>query len=614
MASVEFQYNGSKTVIQCEEGQKMEEICNNFINKTKANKNNIYYIYNGKSNEQFNKQLNFDQMANNYDKIRRKMSILVNDIYNSDENKSKLKSKNIICPECNEDILINIKDYKINLSGCKNKHKINNILFNEFEKTQIIDLEKIKCEICKENNKSNTYHNLFYKCYECNINLCPLCKTKHNNNHNISNYDKINITCKIHNELFTNYCKKCKINICYLCEEKHKKHEVILLRKMMVDKDELILKLRQIKETINILKNDISKIMEIINNVKENLDNYYRIEENIFNNYDKNERNYEILYNINELMNFNNIIQKDINNENNVENTFNNIYNIYNLINRNEIKLTLNIQKEDVNKEIYFLDNTDGKVPINTKEFKEYHHDFLKELNEKNVELYINKKKFKFQKYFKPKKKGIYDIFLKFKIIMEDCGYMFYNCSNIIDIDLSLFNTKIITNMICFCYGCFNLKNINLTSFNTESVKNMSGLFYNCSNLENINFSSFNTKNVINMSAMLMGCSNLLNIDLSSFDTKNVTNMEGMFFGCANLIDINLSSFNTENVINVEGMFYGCKNLTELDLSSFNTKNVLFKKGLFYKSPSLKAIKLNTNSCSTIIDKIEDEKIKIISI
>ena len=41
MASVEFQYNETITVIQCKEDQKMKEICNNFITKSKIKENEI---------------------------------------------------------------------------------------------------------------------------------------------------------------------------------------------------------------------------------------------------------------------------------------------------------------------------------------------------------------------------------------------------------------------------------------------------------------------------------------------------------------------------------------------------------------------------------------------
>ena len=55
MAQVEFQYNGISTIIQCEENQKLNEICNTFINKSNINENEIYYSYNGICGEQFNK-------------------------------------------------------------------------------------------------------------------------------------------------------------------------------------------------------------------------------------------------------------------------------------------------------------------------------------------------------------------------------------------------------------------------------------------------------------------------------------------------------------------------------------------------------------------------------
>ena len=42
----------------------------------------------------------------------------------------------------------------------------------------------------------------------------------------------------------------------------------------------------------------------------------------------------------------------------------------------------------------------------------------LKELNESNTELYINNKKYKYNKYFIPEKEGYYNIVLKFNFII----------------------------------------------------------------------------------------------------------------------------------------------------------------------------------------------------
>ena len=589
MAQVEFQYNGVMTIIKCHVNQKMGEICNNFINKTNINENKIFYFYDGKGGTQFNKDLTFNQMANSLDKQKKTMRILVYDNDNINNDKTKVKSKNIICPECNENIMINIKDYKINLFECKNKHKINKICFNEFENTQLIDLTKIKCGICKEKDKSNTYNNEFYKCYECNINLCPLCKAKHNNTHNIYNYDKINYICIKHNEPFTNYCNQCNINICYLCEEEHNKHDMKLLRKMMLNKDELNMKLNELKKSIKIFDDDINEIMKVLKNVKENIDDYYKLYEKIINNYDKNERNYEILYNINELINNNDAIINDINNINNdkkLENKFNGILNIYKQIYQNKIKLILDIKKENVNKDKYFLDNTAGKIHINNKARENHYHDFLKELNELNVDVYINNTKFNYKKYFKPETEGKYEITLIFDILMKDCSFMFYHCNNITSIDLSSFNSKYVTDMSHMFEGCSNLSNIKLTSFNTENVTDMKGMFYECSSLTSIDLTSFNTEKVTDMMCMFLGCSNLRSINLSSFNTCNVKDIISMFAYCSNLTSVNLSSFNIKNDINIGDIFFDCSKLRE--------------------------IIINKNSYEIIKDEIDQEKTKII--
>ena len=65
----------------------------------------------------------------------------------------------------------------------------------------------------------------------------------------------------------------------------------------------------------------------------------------------------------------------------------------------NIINMILRIKRRDINKDIYFLDNTSGNYSIDGKEV--YHnHDNLKELNESNAELYINNEKMKYKKIF----------------------------------------------------------------------------------------------------------------------------------------------------------------------------------------------------------------------
>ena len=195
MARVEFNYNGNIITIQCQENQKMVDICNIFMTKLCIIKKNIFFVYDGNCIPQFDKNLTFVKLANSFDKLRKKISILVYDKDSENDIISKIKSKHIICPICKELIKMKIENYKINLFDCRNNHSFYNLPLNKFHQTQLIDLRDIKCGICKDKSKSITYNNEFYKCCNCNINLCPLCKEKHNSSHsshNIMNYDKIN--------------------------------------------------------------------------------------------------------------------------------------------------------------------------------------------------------------------------------------------------------------------------------------------------------------------------------------------------------------------------------------------------------------------------------------
>ena len=109
----------------------------------------------------------------------------------------------------------------------------------------------------------------------------------------------------------------------------------------------------------------------------------------------------------------------------------------------NEIDIKLKINKNDINKEIYFLDNIDT-IDINGNI---HSHDNLKELNELNSKIYKNDKEEKYKKYFIPEEEGEYNIKLKFNINLIDCSFMFAGCKNIIDINFINFNTKYVKNM-----------------------------------------------------------------------------------------------------------------------------------------------------------------------
>ena len=251
MVEVIFNYKAIETKIQSDENDKMKDIVNKFIVKSQKQKSIIIFLYNG---NKINEELTFKEQANELDNTRKKMNLLVYDNDDNNNNERKLiKSQDIICLECQENILINIKDYRINLYQCKNNHTKNNILLEEYENNQRIDISEIKCNKCKDKNMKETYNNEFYICNTCNMNLCPLCKSSHNNNHNIIKYNDKNYICNKHNDTFIKYCEECKENLCILCENNHNNHN-IYLGEMVTNKNDLLKENEELRKIIDKFK------------------------------------------------------------------------------------------------------------------------------------------------------------------------------------------------------------------------------------------------------------------------------------------------------------------------------------------------------------------------
>jgi surface protein len=251
---------------------------------------------------------------------------------------------------------------------------------------------------------------------------------------------------------------------------------------------------------------------------------------------------------------------------------------------KNEILLTININKNDIGQIIYFFDNTNIVSP----------------------EIFINDVKYDKKAYFIPEKEGIYNIKLKFNYHFYNCKRLFTNCYKIENIDLSSFDIEKVTTTQLMFNECENLKYVKFSKFfsfyNSENLTNMSFMFYRCRNLKDLDLSSFNTKNVTTMREMFGGCSELENINISSFNTKNVENMSGMFSDCIKLKNLNLLSFNTENVTNMSGLFANCNSLKNLDLSSFNTRNVNYMFCMFLGCKLLDNINLSFFNTSNVTD------------
>ena len=164
---------------------------------------------------------------------------------------------------------------------------------------------------------------------------------------------------------------------------------------------------------------------------------------------------------------------------------------------------------------------------------------------------------------------------------------------NILELDLSKFDTSRVTNMSHMFNGMRNLTTLNLSNFNTSNVTNMGGMFFSMTNLTTLNLSNFDTSKVTNMGSMFYGISNLTTLNLSNFNTSQVTIMGGMFYGMSNLTTLNLSNFNTSKTTDMRSMFNGMTNLASLNISSFNTENVENMSGMFSQAQKIEHLDLS---------------------
>lgn len=92
-------------------------------------------------------------------------------------------------------------------------------------------------------------------------------------------------------------------------------------------------------------------------------------------------------------------------------------------------------------------------------------------------------------------------------------------------------------------------------NIDTSQCTNMTALFCN-SQIVNLDLSSWDTSNVVSMSCMFQGCQKLSNLNISSFDTSLVGSMNNMFERCFDLTNIVYGdNFIKKDGANITGMF-----------------------------------------------------------
>ena len=115
-------------------------------------------------------------------------------------------------------------------------------------------------------------------------------------------------TCETHKKKYVGYCESCNINICLLCTSKHEDHELLQYNEIQPsDKkvEELKQQFIEYKKQNKILKEKLQLWLEKVNyytnKIQEILENNEKIYENILSNYDTSNLIYSDIDNINEV-------------------------------------------------------------------------------------------------------------------------------------------------------------------------------------------------------------------------------------------------------------------------------------------------------------------------
>ena len=153
-------------------------------------------------------------------------------------------------------------------------------------------------------------------------------------------------------------------------------------------------------------------------------------------------------------------------------------------------------------------------------------------------EVYINGYKQDNVKYSYELNQTYNFIGLTWNKLIDNTRYMFEGCSDIIEIDLSNFNTSIVVYMNHMFYGCSSLISLNLSNFDTSKVNNMNWMFRECSSLTSLNLSNFDTSKLNWMHNMFTDCTNLEYINMINFKDSSLE--DGKYYDIFKNVPVNI--------------------------------------------------------------------------
>ena len=173
------------------------------------------------------------------------------------------------CLECNLIPSLRLKyndkkDVPSVIYKCERGHDKTMLLEKYMKEFNKYSLTNEKCEKCGKSQKE-IKEDLFYDnsndkfiCYQCQQNKIKI------------NYKKFDFICKLHLNPYSFYCNKCEKNICSICKLEHKYHDLIDLSEFTyLGKDEIKLKIDNIKSTIKNLEKVRQEIVKLLDKLKK---------------------------------------------------------------------------------------------------------------------------------------------------------------------------------------------------------------------------------------------------------------------------------------------------------------------------------------------------------
>ena len=304
-------FNVDPKNLQCKNNEKMGQIFTRFSAKENICLKDYEFYYH---NKKINNDSTIVEIKDKKDAVH--ITIVV-------KKRTKInKCQKCVCNNC----IIKIEDYKLKFSECRYGHVDAETLDN-YEKSQKIDYEKIKCDNnrCEKTQRddlrdfvkcldcSNVIGQARYYCKDCSESRrCEGCDVTHK----MIEYSEKYYYCPDHFSEFKYYCDNCNANCCETClNEKHNKHTCKKFESMTPD-------IKSIKYQIEKISKKIKELQIIVSHMKNSLDRavnifskYQDIALDIlgkYESYNTNLKNYQVLKTISNLIDSNKTVLEDL--------------------------------------------------------------------------------------------------------------------------------------------------------------------------------------------------------------------------------------------------------------------------------------------------------------